>query len=209
MLRIIYEHEDRRLMERVWSFRHMRFVEQLGWENLRRPDRRERDCFDNMHALHIVLILGNAIIGYSRLLPTTVAHLAAAICPDPHVNLPSGPHTFEWTRCAVLLDAPRIAGITASDMLMTGVLECLLHLGATEILFVTYPPLVEMMRRRGYRVKLLATFADAGGRPVQAACAKVSVKLLNLHRTTHGINGPLVSWGRAELTCAPRSSAAA
>ena len=209
MLRIIYEDEDRRLMERVWSFRHMRFVEQLGWENLRRPDRRERDCFDSRHALHIVLSLGDAIIGYSRLLPTTVAHLAAEICPDPHANLPSGPHTFEWTRCAVLVDAPRIAGVTASNVLMTGVLECLLHLGAIEIVFVTYPSLVEMMRRRGYPVKLLATFADAGGQPIQVACAKVSAELLNLHRTTYGISGPLVSWGRAEMTCPPRSSAAA
>lgn len=209
MLRIIYEHEDRRLMERVWSFRHMRFVEQLGWENLRRPDRRERDCFDDRHALHIVLILHDEIIGYSRLLPTTVAHLAAEIGPVPRASLPSGPHTYEWSRCAVALDAPSIAGVTASDLLMTGVLECLLHLGAKKILFVTYPSLVQMMRRRGYPVKLLATFAADGGPPIQVASAKVSAKLLNLHRRTYGIKGPLASWGSAELFFPPPSSAAA
>jgi acyl-homoserine lactone synthase len=209
MLRIIYEHEDRLLMERIWSFRHMRFVEQLGWENLRRPDRRERDCFDNKHAIHIVLILHDEIIGYSRLLPTTIVHLAAEICPDPHANLPSGPHTYEWSRCAVALDAPSIAGVTASDMLMTGVLECLLHLGAKKILFVTYPSLVQMMRRRGYSVKLLATFAADDGTPTQIASARVSAKLLGLHRRTCGITGPLVSLGRAELSFSPPSSAAA
>jgi acyl-homoserine lactone synthase len=187
----------------------MRFVEQLGWENLRRPDRRERDCFDDRHALHIVLILHDEIIGYSRLLPTTVAHLAAEIGPVPRANLPSGPHTYEWSRCAVALDAPNIAGVTASDMLMTGVLECLLHLGAKKILFVTYPSLVQMMRRRGYPVKLLATFAADGGPPIQVASAKVSAKLLNLHRRTHGIKGPLASWGSAELFFPPPSSAAA
>ncbi|KQY15075.1 N-acyl-L-homoserine lactone synthetase [Rhizobium sp. Root73] len=194
MLRILYEHEDREFMERVWSFRYVRFVEQLGWANLRRPDCRERDRFDHDHALHVALLLHDEIIGYSRLLPTTISYLSAEVS-GAKVNLPSGPEIFEWTRCATALDAPCVAGVAASDILMTGVLECLLHLGAKRILFLTHPSLIQMMRRRGYPVEILATLAADHSGPVQIASAEVCFKLLCLQRKAYGINGSLVSWG--------------
>ena len=208
MLRIIHEYDDPDLMERVWSFRHVRFVEQLGWEELCRPDRRERDRFDTEWAVHAVLLHHDQIIGYSRLIPTTVPHLAAEARP-PQVTLPNGPHVFEWTRCATALDPPLVDGVAASDILMTGVLECLLHLDAQEILFLTYPKLVKMMGRRGYPVNLLATLAAESGKPIQIASAKLSADLLRLHRRTYGISNSLLSWSNVERSVPERSPTAA
>ncbi|SEI18396.1 acyl-homoserine lactone synthase [Rhizobium tibeticum] len=209
MLRILFEHEDPELTERVWAFRHLRFVEQLGWEELRRKDRRERDRFDTPSVVHAVLALHGEVIGYSRLVPTIAPHFAGEVADALRINLPKGPQVYEWTRCATALNAPPIAGVNASDLLMTGVLECLLHLGARQILFVTYTPLVEMMRRRGYLVRALASLPLERDRPVTLASAEISLNLLHQHRRTYGVCGTLLSWSGARESIAERSPAAA
>ncbi|MGO4567491.1 acyl-homoserine-lactone synthase [Rhizobium sp. 2YAF20] len=192
MLRMIHEHEDPALMERIWRFRHTRFVEQLGWSELRRPDGRERDRFDNETAIHIVLLHDDTVVGYSRLLPTTGPHLATDIYRDASLEPPRGPEVFEWTRCATALNAPSVNGIPASDVLMTGVLECLLQLNVKEILFLTYPQLVRMMKKRGYPVRVLASFSVENNKAVQLAAAKLSFDLLQRHRQRYGIHQPLL-----------------
>jgi acyl-homoserine lactone synthase len=192
MLRVIHEHEDPALMERIWRFRHTRFVEQLGWSELRRSDGRERDQFDNEKAIHIVLLHDDTIAGYSRLLPTTGPHLATEIYRDAWLEPPRGTGVFEWTRCATALNAPSINGIRASDVLMTGVLECLLHLNIEEILFLAYPQLVRMMRKRGYPVRVLASFSVENNKTAQLAAAKLSSGLLQRHRQRYGIHQPLL-----------------
>ena len=108
MLRLLHEHEDSALMERIWRFRHTRFVEQLGWSELRQPDGRERDKFDDEKAIHIVLLHDDLILGYSRLLPTTGPHLAIEIYRDVSLEPPKGPGVVEWTRCATTCSAARI-----------------------------------------------------------------------------------------------------
>ncbi|CDM61193.1 MULTISPECIES: acyl-homoserine-lactone synthase [Rhizobium] len=209
MLRILFEHEDPDLTERIWAFRHLRFVEQLGWEELRRQDHRERDRFDTPSVVHAVLALHGEVIGYSRLVPTIAPNFAAEVAGALGIDLPKGPQVYEWTRCATALDAPSIAGVDASDLLMTGVLECLLHLGARQILFVTYTPLVAMMRRRGYLVRPLASLPLERDRPVTLASADISTDLLHLHRKTYGVCGTLLSWSGPHGSIAGRSPAAA
>ncbi|OWW02335.1 N-acyl-L-homoserine lactone synthetase [Rhizobium sp. R72] len=210
MLRIIREADDPELMERVWLFRHRRFVEQLGWEELRRQDGRERDQYDRADAIHAVLVHGDRIIGYSRLLPTTRPHFARSL--SRHLSarlLPSGSLIFEWSRCATALDAPSAGGHSAADLLMTGVLECLVHLNASEIVFVTYTPLVDMMQRRGYPVKRLSTVALGNGDRVEIVSSSIPPDLLSQHQQTHGIRQSLLVWGRDGSATAQRPPTAA
>jgi acyl-homoserine lactone synthase len=209
MLKIIYEADDPELMEKVWSFRHKRFVEELGWEELRRDDCRERDEFDTADTLHAVLVHGGNVIGYSRLLPTTRSHLTNDFCRQHGIEPPSGPHIYEWSRCAAELGAPDVNGHAASDLLMTGVLECLVEIGARAVVFLTYAPIVKMMRRRGYPVEHISSLRLANGDQVEAVFSTLPVDLLFRHRQRHSIQVSLLAWGHARAVDRHRPAAAA
>ena len=89
-------------MDRVFRFRHEVFVEEKGWEDLRRADGRELDQFDDAHAIHQVCLRDEAIVGYQRLLPTMRPHLLTEVLGDLcHRKPPRGPRIFEWTRFCV------------------------------------------------------------------------------------------------------------
>src|SRR6478735_8312446 len=114
MLTVLYEDDDPLLMEKVWAFRHRRFVEEMEWNELRRPDHRERDQYDGSDVVHAVLMHREQVIGYSRLLPTTAPHFARDYGRLPSGALPCGPDIFEWSRCATAANAPLINGVSAS-----------------------------------------------------------------------------------------------
>jgi len=197
MIRIIHEIDDPTLMEQVWSFRHQRFVVERGWTELRRPDLRERDEFDTNHAYHAVLIDGRDVVGYSRLLPTTLPHLTQEFAGRQGTTTPAGPSVFEWSRCAVAPGPRKIDGKLPSDILMTGVLECLIELEATSVVFLTYNNVIKMMRRRGYPVVTLCSVALQNGDSVNAAASLLTKELLLQHRQRHDISGSILDWGRA------------
>lgn len=90
------------LMDRVFRFRHAVFVEEKGWDDLRRPDALERDQFDDAHAIHQICLRDDEIVGYQRLLPTTRPHLLTEVLQDLcRRKPPRGPRIFEWTRFCV------------------------------------------------------------------------------------------------------------
>lgn len=105
MLKVIHGSEldcHHELMDRVFRFRHDVFVDEKGWEDLRQSDARERDQFDDAHAIHQVCLRGDEIVGYQRLLPTTRPHLLTDVLGDLCRNKPPrGPRVFEWTRFCV------------------------------------------------------------------------------------------------------------
>lgn len=90
------------LMDRAFRFRHTIFVDEKGWEDLRQPDGRERDRFDDAHAIHHMCLRGDDIVGYQRLLPTTRPHLLSDVLTDLcRHRPPRGPRVYEWTRFCV------------------------------------------------------------------------------------------------------------
>ncbi|WP_431323402.1 acyl-homoserine-lactone synthase [Rhizobium sp. YTU87027] len=196
-------------MEQVWLFRHKRFVEQLGWKELRREDGRERDQYDTADAIHAVLVHRGQIVGYSRLIPTIRPHFASSLHRSLSARLPSGPSIFEWSRCATARNALPVGAHAASDLLMTGVLECLVQLNASAIVFVTYTPLVEMMRRRGYPVQCRDIVSLSNGDRVEIVSSSLPPDLLSLHRQRHGVTQSLLVWGRERSATAQRPPTAA
>lgn len=54
------------LFEQSSRLRHRVFVEEMGWEDLRRPDGREFDQFDDEHAVHHFCIRDGVVVGYLR-----------------------------------------------------------------------------------------------------------------------------------------------
>jgi acyl-homoserine lactone synthase len=90
------------LMDEIFVLRHKVFVEENGWDTLARPDGRERDQFDNEHALHLLMMEGSQIAVYSRLLPTEQPHLLSDVYPHLATRgIPRGPDIYEWTRMCV------------------------------------------------------------------------------------------------------------
>jgi len=90
------------LWEAVHRLRYKIFVEEMGWEDLRRPDGLECDQFDHDEAVHQIVIRGSEVAGYQRLLPTTRGHLLTEVLTDLFEGTPpSGPSIYELTRYAV------------------------------------------------------------------------------------------------------------
>src|SRR5580765_66682 len=109
------------VMEQIWKFRHEQFVERLGWEDIRRADGREIDEFDTGGAIHLPLIDGDEVVGYTRLLPTTEPHLLSHVYPElmDGREWPRGATIYEWTRCIAAEWAQPMEDVPASSVLMT------------------------------------------------------------------------------------------
>lgn len=89
-------------MDQAYRLRHKVFVEELGWENLRKPDGREIDQFDTKYAVNMLYIEGEKVLGYQRLLPSTRPHLLSEIMPELcEVERPVGAHIWEISRHCV------------------------------------------------------------------------------------------------------------
>ncbi|MBO6717659.1 MAG: GNAT family N-acetyltransferase [Rhizobiaceae bacterium] len=90
------------LWQAVHSLRHSIFVDEMGWEDLRREDGLELDQFDHEEATHHLVIRNGELAGYQRMLPTTRPHLLTEVLTDLYEGTPpSGPDVFELTRYAV------------------------------------------------------------------------------------------------------------
>ena len=95
-------HGSREELREAHRFRHKIFVEEAGWEPLRKPDGLERDAFDDEYAIHMLLYDQRQLVGYQRLLPTVRPYLLTEIypqlCDGPP---PASERTYELTRFAV------------------------------------------------------------------------------------------------------------
>lgn len=69
-------------LDQSFRLRHKVFVEEKGWEDLRRENGRETDRFDDEHAVHMLYIEDGRVIGYQRMLPSTRPHILSEILPE-------------------------------------------------------------------------------------------------------------------------------
>ena len=102
MITVFSGHEMRSyplLLADVFRFRHKVFVDQKGWEDLRRDSGLEHDQFDDDDTIHQICFSDGAIVGYQRLRPSLKPHLLSDVlghfCRQP---LPRGPDVWEWSR---------------------------------------------------------------------------------------------------------------
>lgn len=182
------------LFEKVWRFRHRHFVERFGWEALRKPDGREIDQFDTAEAIHLPLIDEDGhVLGYSRLLKTTAPHLLSDVYPElmDGQTWPTGTTVYEWTRCVAEPNAT-IGGISASNALLTGVLEYCLTAGITALIVETHPKLVQLLVNNDWNVLPLSSPTMLGPDLVLPIHAEIAPRALMAHHRNYGINGSLL-----------------
>ncbi|WP_245511465.1 acyl-homoserine-lactone synthase [Rhizobium leguminosarum] len=193
MIRLyVGRHESRgQAMEKIWRFRHEQFVERLGWEALRRNDGLEIDQFDHDRALHLALFFEDTVVGYTRLLPTTEPHLLSDVYPQIMKGQawPRSPEIFEWTRCIVAEGQILINGVSASHVLMTGVMEFCLVAGITSVIVETHPKLVQLLVSTGWNVTELGPPSLLNGVLIVPIQAKPSMSGLRKHHQLYSIQG--------------------
>lgn len=179
------------VMEKIWRFRHEQFVERLGWEAIRRNDGLEIDQFDHERALHLALFFEDAVVGYTRLLPTIEPHLLSDVYPQIMNGQawPRSPEIFEWTRCIVAEGEILINGVPASHVLMTGVMEFCLVAGITSVIVETHPKLVKLLVSTGWEVTELGLPSLLNGGLIVPIHAKPSMSGLMKHHQLYSIQG--------------------
>jgi acyl-homoserine lactone synthase len=178
------------LMEKVWRFRHMQFVERLGWRELSCTDGREIDRFDTDDAIHLVSEKDDKVVGYTRLLRTSGPHLLSDVYP--HIMQgnpwPRERTVYEWTRCISDVDAGKFGSVQASHLLITGVLEFCLVAGIRGMIVETHPKLVTWMLETGYKVETLNTPQEMKGVPVVPVYIAATQAALDRHHMMFGIS---------------------
>src|SRR5271154_5690649 len=67
----------------MFHLRHRIFVEKMGWEALRKPDRMEKDQFDTDDAIYLLLTEDDGtVVGTHRMLPPPKPHLFSDLFPQ-------------------------------------------------------------------------------------------------------------------------------
>lgn len=142
-------------MEQVYRLRHNVFVDEMGWEDLRKPDGREIDQFDDGRALHMLYIEDDRVLGYQRMLPSMRPHLLTEVLP--HLcegDFPVGPHVWEWTRYCVTRehrDRGRILS-PAGNLLLSSIVEWGLASGVQKIIIEMNPLWLLRLVQLNFRV---------------------------------------------------------
>jgi acyl-homoserine lactone synthase len=101
MLHVVRGFDDRcaDVLDKAFRFRHAAFVEEAGWENLRREDGREIDQFDTNGTIHVILEKQGQVVAYGRLNPTTEPYVLSEVYPHLAARgIPRDPGTWEWSR---------------------------------------------------------------------------------------------------------------
>lgn len=177
-------------MDQAFRLRHDVFVDEMGWNDLRREDQREIDQFDDPRAVHMLCIdEQGSLIGYQRMLPSMRPHLLSEVLP--HLcdgDFPVGPHIWEWTRyCVVKAHRDRGRMLSpAGNMLLSGIVEWGLESGISKIIIEMNPIWLLRLVQLHFRVMPLGIPQTVGGDSIVAVTAAFDKRTLARLRETRG-----------------------
>ncbi|HEX5506989.1 MAG TPA: acyl-homoserine-lactone synthase [Pseudolabrys sp.] len=176
-------------MDQAHCLRHQVFVEESKWEELRKPDGREIDQFDDGRALHMLYIRDGAVLGYQRMLPTTRPHLLSDVLPDLcEGERPVGPEVWEWTRyCVSRPHRERGRALSPiANSLLSGIVEWGLATGVSSIIIEMDPIWLLRLVQLYFRVTPLGLPRRYGPSDVVAVTAKFDSRTLARLREMRG-----------------------
>jgi acyl-homoserine lactone synthase len=183
------------LLDQALRLRHSVFVEERGWESLRRADERETDQFDTRDTVHHIVVRYDKVVGYHRLNPTTRPHLLS----DVHFHLCSrsycrGPHVWEWTRyCVAREHRGGRAFSEVASALIIGAMEWGLGRGIQDVVLEYHPIWITRFIELGFRVEPLGLPTEIEGEPVVAVAMHYDDEALSLTRRARGLHVPALS----------------
>jgi acyl-homoserine lactone synthase len=178
-------------LQDMFHLRHRIFVERMGWEALRKPDRLERDQFDTGDAIYLLLTQdAGAVIGTHRMLPTTGPPLFSDVFPNlcSVKGVQRGERILELTRTCVDEEAlDRAAMEKARKRLMVGLFEFCLRAGYEKFTLLTPTDLLFRYLLIGLDIKPLGMPADLDGNKQVAVIVKVDQQALDVMRMALGV----------------------
>jgi acyl-homoserine lactone synthase len=184
-------HQYREEMEQAYRLRHQVFVEEMKWEDLRKPDSREIDQFDDGRALHMLYIQDGTVLGYQRMLPTTQPHLLSEVMPELcEEERPVGPHVWEWTRyCVARPHRERGRALSPiANALLSSIVEWGLENGVSSIIIEMDPIWLLRLVQLYFRVTPLGLPKRYGQSDVVAVTAAFDSRTLARLREMRGDN---------------------
>lgn len=176
-------------MEQAYRLRHNVFVDEMGWEDLRKPDGREIDQFDDGRALHMLYIEDDRVLGYQRMLPSMRPHLLTEVLP--HLcegDFPVGPHIWEWTRYCVTRehrDRGRILS-PVGNLLLSSIVEWGLASGVQKIIIEMNPLWLLRLVQLNFRVTPLGLPQQIGKDSIIAVTAAFDRRTLKKLQEVRG-----------------------
>lgn len=183
-------------MEQAYRLRHNVFVDEMGWEDLRKPDGREIDQFDDGRALHMLYIEDDRVLGYQRMLPSMRPHLLTEVLP--HLcedDFPVGPHIWEWTRYCVTRehrDRGRILS-PAGNLLLSSIVEWGLASGVEKIIIEMNPLWLLRLVQLNFRVTPLGLPQQIGKDSIIAVTAAFDRRTLKKLQEVRGNVTPAIA----------------
>ncbi|WP_157018053.1 acyl-homoserine-lactone synthase [Mesorhizobium xinjiangense] len=171
----------RKELDQAFRLRHRIFVEEKGWTDLRSDDGRETDRFDDEHAVHMLYIIDDRVVGYQRMLPTIRPHILSDVLPELcESERPAGPDIWEWTRYCVepgCRERGRMLSPVA-NALLSGIVEWGLETGVSTILIEMNPLWLLRLVQLHFRVVPLGIPKAIGGEETLAVAASFDRRTL-------------------------------
>lgn len=173
----------------AYKLRHQIFVEEKGWEEIRKDDGIEKDQFDFADAVHMLLYEHGQLIGYQRMLPTTGPYLLSEVYPQLcESELPNDPAIWEWTRFAVEKEH-RGGGrklSRAGNLLLSAIVEWGLERGVHSIVIEMNPLWLLRLVQLYFKVTPLGIAKSIGNEEVLAVTASFDQRTLTRLRELRG-----------------------
>lgn len=182
-------------MEQAYRLRHNVFVDEMGWEDLRKPDGREIDQFDDGRAIHMLHVDEGRVLGYQRMLPTMRPHLLTEVLPNLcEGDFPVGPHVWEWTRYCVTRehrDRGRILS-PAGNLLLSSIVEWGLANSVKKIVIEMNPLWLLRLVQLHFRVTSLGLPQQIGEDSIVAVTAAFDRRTLRKLQEMRGNDLPAI-----------------
>ncbi|MGO4707137.1 acyl-homoserine-lactone synthase [Microvirga sp. 2MCAF38] len=163
-------------VQQFYRLRHQIFAEERGWNDLRRADGLDIDAYDDEHAVYLLAIDQDRVVGGQRLYPTILPHMISDVFPHLATRgIPRSFHIFEWTRYFVVKE--RRVGRT-DCRLLAALQEFCLDEGITEVTAVVEMWWLPRWQQVGFNVRPLGLPITIEGEPCVAASIAISEQSL-------------------------------
>jgi acyl-homoserine lactone synthase len=186
------------VLDEAMRLRHHVFVEEMGWEGLRRADGRDVDQFDTPATIHQIAIVNGEVAGYQRFNATTGPHLLAdvhyGLCDGPS---PRGNHIWEWSRYCVARKFKREGAFCdVASTLLIAALEWGEPNGVEEFVLEFHPVWITRFLELGFDVKPLGLPREYDGDPTVAVRLGYGKKTYQRMLEMRGIQSPVLNVNR-------------
>lgn len=182
-------------MQDQFRVRHEIYVEERGWDALRRPDRLEHDAFDTDDAAYLLAIENDRVVGGSRFTPTTKPHLLSEVFPHMAEvkGIPRAPDIMEWTRMYVIKEARgTMQGNGTLGQLWSGAIEYCLTEGLSAFTFIFEVWHFTRMHECRWKLRPLGLPAIIENNMWLAALVEIDEEVLHGTRRFCGVPGPVL-----------------